>query len=82
MLNPYERKDAVAICLYAYCSKVGETRVFTGGCWGKILERPRGESNFGWDPIFVPNEDNPDKLTFAEMDPEMKNSFSHRALAM
>jgi XTP/dITP diphosphohydrolase len=50
------------------------------GRWpGQILEAPRGELGFGYDPLmFVPELG----LTVAEMSPEQKNAHSHRARAM
>lgn len=50
------------------------------GNWhGEILEAPRGEHGFGYDPLFwVPAAN----LSAAEMSPEAKNLCSHRAVAM
>lgn len=53
------------------------TEFFEGVIRGSIVE-PRGETGFGWDPIFQP--ENTDK-TFAELTAEEKNSFSMRRLA-
>jgi XTP/dITP diphosphohydrolase len=52
---------------------------FEGICEGKIIDTPKGEKGFGYDPVFIP--DGSDK-TFAEMDIEEKNKFSHRKKAM
>ena len=52
--------------------------LFEGICKGSIIAERRGESGFGYDPIFVP--DGADK-TFAEMTLEEKNIFSHRKKA-
>ena len=48
-------------------------------CPGVIIREPRGESGFGYDPVFIP--DGFDK-TFAELGDETKNKISHRALAV
>lgn len=48
---------------------------FEGITEGTILEQPRGENGFGYDPIFIP--DGADK-TYAEMTLDEKNSYSHR----
>lgn len=49
------------------------------GSWeGTILEAPRGENGFGYDPLFyVPQQ----QLTAAELEPALKNRISHRARA-
>jgi XTP/dITP diphosphohydrolase len=53
-------------------------RVFKGSVYGRIADSPRGTGGFGFDPIFIPeNEDR----TFAEMSVEEKNRYSHRARA-
>ena len=51
---------------------------FVGKCEGEIVP-PRGENQFGWDPIFQPK--GYDK-TFAEIDLEEKNKISHRGNAL
>lgn len=52
---------------------------FHGTVEGRILESPRGESGFGYDPLFVP--EGWDK-TFAEASADEKNSVSHRGRAV
>ncbi len=52
---------------------------FHGTVEGRILEAPRGESGFGYDPLFVPG--GWDK-TFAEASADEKNSVSHRGRAV
>lgn len=52
---------------------------FHGTVEGRILEAPRGESGFGYDPLFVP--EGWDK-TFAEAFADEKNSVSHRGRAV
>jgi XTP/dITP diphosphohydrolase len=50
------------------------------GTWnGEIIDRPRGENGFGYDPYFLL----PDLgLTAAELPPEQKNVVSHRGKAL
>lgn len=55
------------------------TEIFNGVCEGQIILSPRGDRGFGYDPVFVPQGY---KLTFAEMDPSLKNTISHRGKAM
>lgn len=51
----------------------------TGAVDGTILEQPRGNQGFGYDPLFLPNGYT---KTFAEMSAEDKNKISHRAMAL
>jgi XTP/dITP diphosphohydrolase len=52
---------------------------FEGICKGIILADSKGEGGFGYDPVFVPAGA---KKTFAEMNMEEKNIYSHRRKAM
>jgi XTP/dITP diphosphohydrolase len=50
------------------------------GIWpGEILQAPRGDSGFGYDPIFL---DSKTEKTGAELPLEIKNRISHRGQAM
>jgi len=57
----------------------GKEFLFDGTVNGKIIETPRGQAGFGYDPIFVPDGFSD---TFAEMNSEEKNRISHRARAV
>lgn len=52
---------------------------FTGICTGKIIHEEIGEMGFGYDAIFVPYGD---EKTFAQMEMEEKNKYSHRKKAL
>jgi len=52
---------------------------FEGICEGEIIKEERGTNGFGYDPVFIPAGSN---KTFAEMDMNEKNKFSHRKKAM
>ena len=52
---------------------------FEGEIKGLILNERRGEGGFGYDPIFLPENET---LTFAEMSDIQKNAISHRARAV
>ncbi len=57
----------------------GKEYFFEGICPGRIIDTKKGVNGFGYDPVFIP--DGSDK-TFAEMEMEEKNKFSHRKKAM
>jgi XTP/dITP diphosphohydrolase len=56
----------------------GKENLFEGICAGTIVHHKRGKGGFGYDPVFVPEGA---VHTFAEMNMEEKNSFSHRRKA-
>ena len=56
-----------------------EEYLFTGICKGKINSKETGSMGFGYDAIFAP--DGSDK-TFAEMNMDEKNKYSHRKKAL
>lgn len=57
----------------------GKIRFFEGIVNGSITRERRGETGFGYDPIFMPDGYTE---TFAEMSNEEKNKISHRANAV
>ena len=61
----------------AYCSRDRSTKSFLGISDGNIAEEMRGSQGFGFDPIFEPSGST--GRTFAEMDTDEKNMFSHRS---
>jgi len=56
----------------------GKEYQFTGVCKGIITTQERGVNGFGYDTIFIPEGSN---KTFAEMELEEKNKYSHRKKA-
>lgn len=56
----------------------GKEYLFEGTCYGEIINELKGTSGFGYDPVFVPDGSN---RTFAEMDMQEKNRYSHRKKA-
>jgi XTP/dITP diphosphohydrolase len=56
-----------------------EVHYFEGEVKGTIAYEPRGNSGFGYDPLFIPQGY---RSTFAELGAEVKNSISHRANAV
>jgi len=65
-------------CAIALAEPSGYTRVVEGVIEGLVAEGPRGESGFGYDPIFLVPEFG---KTTAELAPAEKNRISHRGRA-
>jgi XTP/dITP diphosphohydrolase len=73
-----EQRRARYVCVAALATPDGEIVTARGECGGRILEVSRGQSGFGYDPIFaVDGKD----ATMAELSAEEKNRLSHRAVA-
>ncbi len=70
----YGVHGATATNLIGYLDGRGEIHFFEGSAKGNIVF-PRGEKNFGWDPIFQPDGS---IKTFAQMTQKEKNAISHR----
>ncbi|MDQ6697747.1 MAG: hypothetical protein M3Z46_09870, partial [Actinomycetota bacterium] len=60
----------------------GREVVATGAVQGHIVDAPRGESGFGYDPVFAPDDPSAHGRTFAEMSPAEKHAISHRGRAL
>jgi XTP/dITP diphosphohydrolase len=56
----------------------GPAVVVEGRVDGQLTFPPRGDRGFGYDPIFIPDGQT---QTFGELDPVLKDSISHRAVA-
>lgn len=69
---------AQAKTIIGYMDELGKISYYEGIVEGKIVE-PKGDTSFGWDPIFLPNGHG---KTFAEMSSEEKNEVSMRKLAL
>jgi XTP/dITP diphosphohydrolase len=74
-----EERGGRYVCVLAFCRPGEEPVFFEGELPGRVLEAPRGEGGFGYDPIFyLPGHG----CTAAELDLETKNRISHRGLAL
>lgn len=71
-------RDASFICTIALVSDSVEVS-FTGIWPGRVARHEQGQNGFGYDPVFIPHGF---EVTAAELDPEVKNSMSHRSLAL
>ena len=75
---PWEKRTARFKCVIAIATSEGRTELCHGECPGLIAFNPKGESGFGYDPVFYLAEF--DK-TMAELSLEIKNQISHRGRA-
>lgn len=57
----------------------GDIQLFEGIVKGAIGVKPEGNGGFGYDPLFIPEGYD---MSFASLSPEVKNTISHRAIAM
>lgn len=78
LLEGFDDKSVVAKCAVGFTRDGKDLKVFIGEIEGLIVN-PKGESGFGWDPIFQPKGY---EKTFAEMSSEEKNAISHRYKAL
>lgn len=72
-------RKAAFQCVLSIAVPSGPALTYEGSCEGTILEEKRGESGFGYDPLFYFEEFG---KTFAECNSEEKNRVSHRGKAL
>ena len=76
-----ERRVAY-VCAIALVGEDGGERVFEARTGGTLIEEPRGDGGFGYDPAVVPDDTGgEDPRTMAELSPAEKNAISHRGRA-
>lgn len=76
---PEEERTAKFVTVITCLWPDGRKIVARGECPGRILFAPAGENGFGYDPLFYVEEYG---RSFAELEPDVKNSISHRARAL
>jgi XTP/dITP diphosphohydrolase len=75
---PWEKRTCRFVCLIAVALSPRKTEVFRGECAGYVMYEPKGDNGFGYDPVFYfPGLDK----TMAQLETEVKNKISHRAIA-
>ncbi|OGQ97579.1 MAG: Non-canonical purine NTP pyrophosphatase [Deltaproteobacteria bacterium RIFOXYD12_FULL_57_12] len=74
-----ENRKAAFECVLSLAVPSGPALTYEGRCEGEILDAPRGEEGFGYDPVFYYR---PFGKTFAELTIEEKNRISHRGKAL
>ena len=78
---PTEKRGAYFIAVLVLLRHADDPApLIAEGRWhGRILEGPRGEGGFGYDPLFLPDGS---ALGAAEIEPALKNRLSHRGQAL
>lgn len=83
LLDALKSKECTASPAFytAAISIVSREGAYTVHGWmhGHVIDTPRGDGGFGYDPMFVP--EGYDK-TLGELDPEIKKRISHRSKAL
>ncbi len=75
-------RAAYYTCALALVEEDGTELVFEARCEGTLIDEPRGEGGFGYDPAFVPDATGPDDgRTMSELSQAEKNEISHRGIA-
>lgn len=75
---PDDDRAAAFVCAAALVTPGGTEDVVRGELRGCIVTAPRGSNGFGYDPIFLPDDET---RTTAEMTPAEKDAISHRGVA-
>ena len=78
---PESRRGARYRCAVAFMRwDLDPAPIVCQASWeGRLIDTPRGDGGFGYDPIFEPADRG---LTAAELSPVEKNLISHRAIAL
>jgi XTP/dITP diphosphohydrolase len=71
-------KSALFVAVLALVMPDETEYVTRGEVQGNLCYPPRGDHGFGYDPIFIPEDET---QTFAELDAEGKGKYSHRRRA-
>ena len=75
---PCEKRRAAFVCVLAFVAPDGRELTFSGRVTGVIVDTPRGEGGFGYDPHFLVDGFG---RTMSELDLDEKNRISHRGQA-
>ncbi len=74
-----EGQPAFFNCTLALMQSPFKVNTFEGILKGSLTYPPRGSLGFGYDPIFIPHDNN---KTLAQLKSNEKNQISHRKLAI
>lgn len=79
---PDGRRGAAFVSVCALALPRGEETVVRGEWRGTILRDPRGVNGFGYDPLFIPDDEMAAGRSSAELPAEQKDALSHRGKAL
>jgi len=77
-----DQRTAKFVSVIALVYPDGKEYVFRGECTGKIGFTMVGSNGFGYDPLFLPDDNLARSKTFAQISQEVKNLISHRAKSL
>jgi len=79
LIKDIKNRNAKFVSICVFYNPEGEGIWAEGVCEGTIIDEPRGDKGFGYDPVFVPKGHT---KTMAELTTEEKNKISHRGKAV
>jgi len=77
-LEKKKNRTATFVCSLSFKDKSNKITSVEGKINGKISNRILGKKGFGYDPIFIPNNE---KITFGQMNKLKKIKIDHRFIA-
>ena len=77
--RPDADRAAAFVCCMAFVDGISTEQLFVGRVGGRIIDQPRGEHGFGYDPLFLVDGF---EQTMAELPLDQKNRISHRGQAL
>ncbi|PXW33414.1 UNVERIFIED_CONTAM: XTP/dITP diphosphohydrolase [Williamsia faeni] len=78
---PEERRGGAFVSACALVT--ADSEVVVRGEWrGRIISEPVGDNGFGYDPVFVPDEESASGRSSAQLSPTEKDALSHRGRAL
>lgn len=86
--TPDERRAAAFVSVCALVDPQGREVTAEGRWEGRILRSPRGDRGFGYDPVFLPEREDPERApaargrSAAELNAQEKDACSHRGQAL
>ena len=78
-LDHAEDRSAYFITVICLIDSEGKTSFYEGRVLGEIAREMKGGQGFGYDPLFIPQGYH---QTFAELGEVVKNTLSHRSVAL